>query len=80
MYSYTEEDIKVNPFGNDTVVPDAVTAVTFTYSTFGLINGTVAAGNNTELADEKSTTDWDTNNDPVIIADPENGNDCTPSN
>ena len=72
--------MNVKPFGNGTVAPDAVIAAQFTYSTCGLISGTVAAGNVTEVAFEKSTVDCDTINDPVITADPENGNADTPDN
>ena len=56
------------------VVPDPVTVPTSKYSTIGFTNGISSIFNNTADADVKSTTDCDTVNDPVIIADPENGN------
>jgi hypothetical protein len=72
--------MKVNSPGNGTVVPDDVISVVVKYSTCGLINGTVVAGNDTDDAFEKSTIEADTVNDPVITADPENGNGSTPVN
>ena len=61
-----DEDINVNELGNGIVVPDAVISEIVKYSTLGLINGTVSAGNITDDADAKLTTDPDAINDPVI--------------
>ena len=73
-------------FGNGTVAPDDVTAPQFTYSTIGFTNGIDSIFKLTADADTKSTTDPETVNDPVITADPENGNgvvdfpvNCDPS-
>ena len=73
-YSYTDDDTYDNEFGNVIVVPDDVIAVVSTYSTTGLTNGISSMFNNTADADVKSTTDCDTVSDPVINAEPENGN------
>ena len=73
-YSYTDDDTYDNELGNVIVVPDPVTVPTSKYSTIGLTNGISSIFNNTADADVKSTTDCDTVNEPVIIADPENGN------
>lgn len=85
-YSYVDDDTYDNEFGNVIVVPDDVIAVVSTYSTTGLTNGISSIFNNTAEADVKSTTDCDTVNDPVINAEPENGNgvvdipvNCDPS-
>jgi len=85
-YSYVEEDTKVSALGNGTVVPDDVIAEVVIYSTIGLTNGIDSISNNTADADIKSTTEPDTVNEPVMIADPENGNgvvdipdNCEPS-
>ena len=85
-YSYVDDDTYDNEFGSVMVVPDAVTAAASTYSTIGLTSGMSSMFNNTADADVKSTTDCDTVNDPVMIAEPENGNgvvdipdNCDPS-
>ena len=61
-----DEDTNVNELGNGTVVPLAVISEIVRYSTLGLINGTVSAGNNTDDADAKLTTDPEAINEPVI--------------
>ena len=61
-------------------MPDDVIAVVVKYSTFGLINGTVASGSNTDAASVKSINDPENANDPVICASPVNGNASTPVN
>ena len=60
--------------GRGIVVPDAVIAEVKRYSVIGLTKGIDSMFKLTADADVKSTTDPDTVKEPVIIADPENGN------